>query len=207
MADLGVGADAGRDHHQVAGDRGAVAEFDPLDRVAAEHAAGDPAEMDGDAHPLHHLLEQARTLGIELGLHEIGPVMDHMDGAAMVEQAARRFEAEQAAADHHRGLGGRSTRDDAVAVVEAAEREHARTKRAVRLVHAFHRRHEGAAAGRDHELVVVRNQAFLGADAFGGAVDVGDAMPRMERHVVLVVPGERVQKNLARIRDPAQHVR
>ena len=48
--------------------------------------------------------------------------------------------------------------------------------------------------------------ALVGADAPGGAVDVGDAVAGMERDVVFVVPGDRVEEDLAGVGDAAEHV-
>ena len=95
---------------------------------------------------------------IELLLHQMRGRVDHVHLAAVVEQAARRFQPQQAAADHRR-LRLRLLRaaGDAVAVVEGAEAEDAGLAACRRLVEdACDRRDEGAAAGGDQQRVVVR---------------------------------------------------
>ena len=51
------------------------------------------------------------------------------------------------------------------------------------------------------------DRALVGADALGGAVDGDDALAGIERDGVFVVPGERVEKDLAGVGDAAEHVR
>ena len=75
--------------------------------------------------------------------------------AAVVQQPARRFEPEQAAADHDCFLAGFRSRDHAGAVVHRPEPEHAGLQLTVRPFWPFHRRNEGSAAGGDQKLVVM----------------------------------------------------
>ena len=100
----------------------------------------------------------APPVAIELRFHQMLAEMDDMHLAAVIQQAARRFEPEQAAADHDRFLAGFAcSRDHAVAVVERAEPEHAGFSSPSGVLSTFHRRNEGAAAGRDQKLVVMHS--------------------------------------------------
>ena len=75
--------------------------------------------------------------GVELLLHQMAGEMDDVHLAAVVQQAARRLEPEQAAADHGRASALLRRRDDARAVVERAKAEHAGLELAVGAVHAL----------------------------------------------------------------------
>ena len=63
---------------------------------------------------------------VQLLFHQVAAEVDHVDLAAVVDQTARRFQTQQAAADDHRAcVLCLACRDDAVAVVERAEGEDA----------------------------------------------------------------------------------
>ena len=62
---------------------------------------------------------------VELGVHQMLAEMDHVDFAAMVHQAPRRLQPEQAATDHGGFLAALGRLLDAGAVVDGAEAEHA----------------------------------------------------------------------------------
>ena len=102
-AELDVRPDAGRDDHQIRVDAFAVGKLDALD---ASVAAGSPwccGPAARESPRLSIFLTQVlAAVGIELPLHQRGHQVDDGDVAALHLQPARRLEAEQAAADHHR---------------------------------------------------------------------------------------------------------
>ena len=100
---------------------------------------------------------------------------------AVVEQAARRFQAQQPAAEHGGPRHFDGVAGDFGAVVDRAEDEDAGLVAAVRQRQALHRRHEGTAAGRDQQLVVGLLRAVGARHDFGAAVDLGHAHPGMQR--------------------------
>ena len=68
---------------------------------------------------------------VELHLHEMAGEVNDVDLAAVIEEPARGFEAEQAAADHGGAAALLRLENDGVAVVDGAEAEHARLELAV----------------------------------------------------------------------------
>ena len=100
QSDFRIGPDAGGDDDHVAVERGAVLEAEPGHPVLAEHFAGELLEMDVDAHRLHARSQDRAAGGVELHLHQMPGEVNDMDLAAVVEEPARRLQAQQAAADH-----------------------------------------------------------------------------------------------------------
>ena len=80
--------------------------------------------------------------------------MHHADLEPEILQSTRRFETEQAAADHRGALLALCPCRDLAAIVQRAEHEDARLETAIGHGGSFHRRNEGTAAGRDDQLVV-----------------------------------------------------
>ena len=129
--------------------------------------------------------------------------------AAMVDEAVRGFQAQQAAADHRGAAALLRLRHDAIAVVDAAEAEHARPHLTVGTVHAGHGWNKRAAAGRDQQLVVALADAARGDDGLARPIDLLDpgARARMQLDAALPVPVERIDENLARVLGAAENVR
>ena len=124
--ELGVGADADRDHHGVGGNRGAVGELDRLGAAVAEDARGLGFEAHGDAARFDRALEQRARTRIELALHQPVHEMEHGHARARLGEAIGGLEAEQPAADDDDARTGGAGRRDGVDVVDVAEGEHAR---------------------------------------------------------------------------------
>ena len=74
---------------------------------------------------LHRLLQHRPAVAIELHLHQVCHEVHDGDLEAAARQAARRFEAEQAAADHRGRLRVGGAGEHALAVLEGAEDEDA----------------------------------------------------------------------------------
>ncbi len=102
---------------------------------------------------------------------------------ALHGKAGRRFEAEQAAADHHRVAALASRGQHGIDVVEIAEGDDARQ------VDARHRDQDRPRADGDHQGVVALALAGVGADGFGGAVDGDDGFAPAQVDAVAFVPG------------------
>ncbi len=113
-------------------------------------------------------------------------------------QPVGRLQPEQAAADDDGGalLGG--VVEHRGGVVEGAEPEDAGGERLVVDPHAVHRREERAAAGGDDQLVVRLDRAVVAEDLLGEPVDPHDPHAGVQRDVVVGVPVERVEVDLAR---------
>ena len=175
-ADLGIGPDAGGDDDHVAFQAGAV----------LEARAGDPCrrrgysgrrflQVDRDAHGFHGRPQHATARPVQLLFHQVVAEMDHVDGAAVVEQTARRFQTQQAAADDRRlcALLG------VPAMMPSQSSSVRKTKTPSRslpsgAVMPSIGGMKGAAAGGDQQLVVMDMDACRRSHRLGGAVDVGD---------------------------------
>ena len=150
----------------------------PVTLSTPEDLGGVLLEMDVDAHRLHAGLQDRAAGGVELHFHQMPGQVNDVHLAAVVDQSARRFQAQQAAADDGGAPALLGLRNDAVAVVDGAKAEDAGLDLAVRAVHAGHRRNERAAAGRDQQLVVALADAVLGDDDLGGPIDFGSPARR-----------------------------
>ena len=84
------------------------------------------------------------------------PIWIEMHLAAMVQQPARGFQTQQAAADHHRPLALLCARNDSGAVIQRPESEHALLQPAIRPLQSVHRWNECPAASRDQQLIVLQ---------------------------------------------------
>ena len=116
-----VRADAGGDDQQVALQARAVLELQAGDGAVAEEAGRGLAEVHLDPELFHRLLQHQPGVAIELHLHQVLHQVHHVDLEAAARQAARRFEAEQAAADHRGRLHVGGAGQHALAVLEGAE--------------------------------------------------------------------------------------
>ncbi len=163
---LHVRLDAGRDHHQVGVHGFAV--FKPhafhvsvpeqrLGRLAGEHPHAELLDPGSEIPPAR---------GIELHVHQRIEQVHHGDFGAANLQPTRRFQAQQAAADHHGADAGPRQLDQRARVIEVAKREH------TGLVDSIDRRNEGRAARSQQNFVerrvaavVAGNQTLLHVDA------------------------------------------
>jgi hypothetical protein len=207
--DLGVRLDAGGDDHHVAVERRAVLEGEAGHLAVAQNPGGQLLEMNLDAHGLHAGLEQGAADPVDLHLHEMPAEVHDVHLATVVDEATRGFESQEAAADHRGAAALLRLRHDAVAIVDAAEAEDPRPHPAVGAVHAGHGWNEGAAAGRDQQLVVALADAARGDDGLARAIDRVDPGARagMQLDAVLLVPVERIDENFARVLGAAENVR
>ena len=96
-----------------------------------------------------------------------------VDLQAALGQAARGFQAEEAATEHKRRLRGGGRPENAVAIVQSPEREG--------VLQAGDRRNERLRAGGEHEVVVGQHRAIGEPDRAGHAIDSGrgDADPSL----------------------------
>ena len=135
-----------------------------------------------DAQPASVRRSTAAGGGIELHLHQVRHQVHDVDLEALLEQAARGLQAEQAAADHRRPRDCWAYARDRLAVVERAEDEHAGLVSSPSpCSQALDRRHEGHAAGGDHERVVGLDDRRRRADAPCAARAVDRASTRHAR--------------------------
>ena len=132
--------------------------------------------------------QQRAGAGVELALHQAVEQVDDGHRAALRGDAARRLEAEQAAADDGGVLRAADRRRaDRLAVLGSAERVHARQ------VDAGDRRHQRLRAGREDELVVGEVLAVVEVDDTRLGVDRRHPAAEHELDVVVGVPLRRTQ--------------
>ena len=150
-------ADAGGEHDQVGFQEVITGEVHPVAVLAAgADALSGLGQVHTDAQVLDTLLEGGAAEVVQLHRHQARGEFDHVGFQAQGLQRVGRFQAEQAAADHHAtalAVGGGA---DAVEVVEGTV-DQARV-----ALGAFDRRHEGVGAGGQHQLVVA--EAAVGGD-------------------------------------------
>ena len=177
-----VGADAHGHDEQVAGQRGAVVEFE------RRHAAVFPEDLlrvrlkaDGDALFLERLLEQVARGLVELALHQVAHDVHHGDLGAACGHAGGRLEPEKTAADDHDALA-RAHAHHAMRVLEIAVGDHPVE------VMPRERDHERHRAGADHELVV-GDRAVLAVHHLRVAVDAADLLAEAAGHAGRLVEG------------------
>jgi hypothetical protein len=127
-----IRADAGRDDDHLAVECRPVVERQTRHLVVAEYGGRRFLEMDLHAHLLELLLKHLGAAPVELRLHQVRHQVDDVDVQPRVDEAAGRFESEQAAADDRSATHPVHKREDTVAVVECAEDEDAAFERDVR---------------------------------------------------------------------------
>ena len=123
---LDVGTDAGADDRRVAGDGLAGRQHDALDPAGAGDGLDRTAGAHLEAHGADFFRQHLAGAAVDLARHQAVFVLDD-DGLDVAKRhAARRFEAEQAAADHDGAARADAARDQLFNVVEIAEAEDAR---------------------------------------------------------------------------------
>jgi hypothetical protein len=179
----------------------------PVTRPSPKSVVVTLSVWDVEAH-LFELSQQDRSAhGVELHVHDVRHEMDHVDLEAAVEQAFRRFKAEQAAADHGGPFGGGGAREHAVAVVERPKDEDAVLEAARSVEHIGDRRHDDAAAGGEHERVVGLDDSVAARRLLGGHVDRLDTHACMKGDVVGRIPRQRVDEDVLRCVAAGEHAR
>ncbi len=127
--------------------------------------------------------------------------MNHADITALQLQAARRFQPQQAAADHY-GLHTRArTLEHAPRVVQIAEGED------VLLIYARDGRDEGRAAGGDQQLVVLDDTAVIARDGSLLRINIGDAHTQLQTDMILLIPIEPVDGDVVHVLFTGQYGR
>ena len=92
MGNFHIRLDAGRHHDHVAIQRLAVLEGQAGDAILAQDLGRRFVQVDAHAHLFHHRAQDARAGAIELRRHQVVAKVDDMRFAAVVQQAARRFQ-------------------------------------------------------------------------------------------------------------------
>ena len=149
-----VGPDAGGYDNHLAVQRCAVLELQAGYFAVAQYGRGQLLQMEPDPQSLQALLEQLAGQRVQLHVHEPGHQVNDVHLDAAVHQPAGCFQPQQAAADYGRFPHLASVVDDFGAVVQGAKHEHAGLVGTIFFHQPVHRRHEGAAAGGDDQLVV-----------------------------------------------------
>ena len=157
------------------------------------------ADLELQAAILERLLQQLACHVVELPVHQPRRDVHHRDLHAAQHQPVGRFQAQQAAADHHRVLVARGGVDHLVGVCDVAIGDDALQ------VLAGQRRDEWRRAGRDQQPVVAFLRAVFGADDACLAIDVDDLLAEVQRDALLLVPGQRIEHDLVERLFAGQH--
>ncbi len=161
-------ADAGREHHEIRGEFGAVGELHPGHGavVAGDDLLGARARVHGQAHVLDGAQQRRAAALVDLHGHQARRELHDVRGQSEPLQGARGFEPEQAAADHRAGRRPRlRVLLDGEQVLDGAVHE------AALGVLAGHRRDEGVRAGGEDQGVVRDDQTRARRDLPGLPVD------------------------------------
>ena len=176
------GADTDRHDDEARGDQRAIFQFHALDLAVADDSGGIGPGQDRLAARFQRLFEQPARRLVELAFHQGRHQVQDGDRHAAQAEAVRRFESEQAAADHHRAaalIRGREHRAD---IVHVAKGDHARQ------ILARHRDDEGIGAGRDQQAVIAFDRAAARRDRLRRAVDRDDRVTRDQRDAIIRIP-------------------
>jgi hypothetical protein len=95
-------------------------------------------------------------------------------------------------------------RDDAVAIVNIAEPEHALFQAIASVADTVDWWNKCAASGRDQKLVVSLSDSCFGGDDLGRPIDFDDRRAGVKHDVVRTVPVEWVDENLTGVLRAAQ---
>ena len=137
----------------------------PSTRDVPAISAVSALRMHLDAHGLDRTLQHARSLGIELALHQPVHQVQHGDACAGLRETVRGLKSEQPAADHHDAVARACTMPDGPDVVDVAERDDAGQR------HAGERRPDRLRTGREHQLREGKRVAVRQAHAARMRVD------------------------------------
>ena len=162
----------------------------PFDLALADDLGGVGTGQDRLAARFELLLEQPAGGLVELALHQRLHQVDHGHLHAAQREAMRRFEPEQAAADHYRvaALGGGG--EHRVDVLHVAEADHAGQ------VLARHRDDERIGTGRDQQPVVLDRAAGLRRHGTIDAIDADNRIAGDQLDLILAIPFVAVDHDL-----------
>ena len=187
---LGVGADANGHHHQVGGDFRAVLESHGLDTLFTDYFLGLLLQQKLQPLGLQILLQQACGRFVQLSVEQPVADMHHGNVHAAQLQTIRRFQTEQATADHHGILVLPGSGDHRGHVGDVAETDHPGQ------VGARHRQDEGLGTGGQQQAVVIGGGAIVGGHGAALAVDLHDSFAGVEGDAALGIPVTRIQDDL-----------
>ena len=136
---------------------------------------------------------------VELTLKQPRPEVHDSHIHAAQLQAVGGFEAEQAAADHHRVLVQLGGFDHLVGILDVAITDDAGQ------VVAGNRQHEWGRTGGNQQAVVFLFRAVFGDDLALDAVDLGDLLAGMQLDALFLVPIQFVEHDLGNGHFASQH--
>ncbi len=146
--------------------------------------------MDADTEFLDLGAQDTAAAFVELLVHQVPGGMHDVDGETLSAQPVRGLQAEQTAADHHRGhvVAGLRHLQHAVGVGDVPESEHPTGQAPVVLPQPVHVGEERVASRGDDEHVVVDDAAALTRDRLREPVECDRAVAGVEFDAVGGVP-------------------
>ncbi len=174
-------ADSGGKHDQIGFQELALCEVHPVAMLlASADRLGSARQVHADAQCLDARPQRRAALVVQLHRHQARGELHDMSFQAEGLQRVGRFQAEQAAADHHAATRVAGGGTDAVQVVEGA------VDQARIALGALDGRHERVGAGGQHQLVV--GEAAVGGDHFAAlAVDLQHRCAQVQGQARLLV--------------------
>src|SRR5262249_36883566 len=197
----------------------AVSESQSGDVAVAEYGRSVLVEMNLHAHRFHRTFERRARRGVELNLHQMRHQVHDVNLRVQTEQAARRLQSEQAAADHSRTPAAPGVIHYRLAIVERAKNEDALFVCGLRIagrgliltvidVETFERRDERRTARRNDKMIVSPDPSIAIGRADNPlrlAINRRHAHASMQLHAARLVPRERVDEDVLRIVRTAQY--
>jgi hypothetical protein len=157
---------------------------------AAEQRLGLLLQQELEAARFQRCLQHVGGNLVQLAFHQPGHQMHHGDIHAAQLEAVGGFQAEQAAADHHRVLVRGGGGDHLVGVLDVAIADHAGQ------VVAGHGQHEGRGTGGEQQAVVLFLGAIAGDHLARDAVDLRHQFADMQADAVVGIPAERIEDDV-----------
>ncbi len=177
-------ADAGREDHHVHFQLAAVGKGEAVfSLLTAMHQdlAGALAGVHLHAHGFNLAAQQLAALTVELLGHQHRGKLHHMGLETQCLEGTGRFEAKQAAPDHHPALAALGGAADGLQILDGAIDE------ALVVLAALNGRHPGVGAGGQYQFVVTNHSALVGVHFAGRFVDFFHRFAEQQADAVLVV--------------------
>jgi hypothetical protein len=178
-----LGTDTGREQEHVGFQHAAIGEFEAVGGAfAVDDVLGGLLGVHFQPQALYLVLQQGAALGIQLYRHQPGGEFHHMGFQAEQAQGVGGFQAEQAAADHHAGLGIAAGGLDVGQIFQGT------VDKTLVPLPAGDGRHEGGGAGGQHQAVVGEHGAGGGGQGLGVPVDGGYRLVKAQLEAAFAVP-------------------
>ena len=192
-------ADADCENHQIARHLPPIRQSDPGDAIGAQHLLGLAVGEERDAAIVEVALQQLAGGDIQLAFHQRGHQVNHRHLHAAPLQPPGCFQSQQTAADDHGpAMCGRCA-DHRFHVMDVAEGAHAWQ------VQPGDGRHDRLGAGGEQQPFIMGDNTGQRGNGVRHRVNRHHRIPRVQRDLVFIVPGARIDLDFGDGFLPGQH--